>query len=326
MLMENKEHYLEWAQDVMRTEAAGLNEVADALDSQFVQAAETILMSKGRLVVIGVGKSGHIGRKLAATFASTGTPAFFVHPAEAAHGDLGMIVDGDVVLALSHSGESDEVLALLPALKRKNVSLIAITGRPQSTLGRVADMHITAAVSREACPLGLAPTTSTTATLGVGDALAVVLLRARAFTPDDFALSHPAGSLGKRLLLRVGDIMRKQEQLPLARADASIRESILIMSAKGLGMLVVVDEAQQVQGIFTDGDLRRVFEKYDKVTGMTVGEVMHPSPQIITADKLATEALKRMEDKHISSLLVADEQKRLLGVVTMLDLLNARIA
>ncbi len=324
--MENKEHYLEWAQDVMRTEAAGLNEVADALDSQFVQAAETILMSKGRLVVIGVGKSGHIGRKLAATFASTGTPAFFVHPAEAAHGDLGMIVDGDVVLALSHSGESDEVLALLPALKRKNVSLIAITGRPQSTLGRVADMHITAAVSREACPLGLAPTTSTTVTLGVGDALAVVLLRARAFTPDDFALSHPAGSLGKRLLLRVGDIMRKQEQLPLARADASIRESILIMSAKGLGMLVVVDEAQRVQGIFTDGDLRRVFEKYDQLNGMTVGEVMHPSPQIITADKLATEALKRMEDKHISSLLVADEQKRLLGVVTMLDLLNARIA
>ena len=310
----------------MRTEAAGLNEVADALDSQFVQAAETILMSKGRLVVIGVGKSGHIGRKLAATFASTGTPAFFVHPAEAAHGDLGMIVDGDVVLALSHSGESDEVLALLPALKRKNVSLIAITGRPQSTLGRVADMHITAAVSREACPLGLAPTTSTTVTLGVGDALAVVLLRARAFTPDDFALSHPAGSLGKRLLLRVGDIMRKQEQLPLARADASIRESILIMSAKGLGMLVVVDEAQRVQGIFTDGDLRRVFEKYDQLNGMTVGEVMHPSPQIITADKLATEALKRMEDKHISSLLVADEQKRLLGVVTMLDLLNARIA
>lgn len=324
--MENKEYYLEWAQDVMRTEAAGLNEVADALDSRFVQAAEAILTSTGRLVVLGVGKSGHIGRKLAATFASTGTPAFFVHPAEAAHGDLGMIVDGDVVLALSHSGESDEVLALLPALKRKNVSLIAITGRPQSTLGRVADIHITAAVSREACPLGLAPTTSTTATLGVGDALAVVLLRARAFTPDDFALSHPAGSLGKRLLLRVGDIMRKQEQLPLARADASIRDSILIMSAKGLGMLVVVDEAQRVLGIFTDGDLRRVFEKYDQVTGMTVGEVMHPSPQVIAADKLATEALKRMEDRHISSLLVADEEKRLLGVVTMLDLLNARIA
>ena len=278
------------------------------------------------MVVTGVGKSGHISRKIAATLASTGTPAFFVHPAEAAHGDLGMIVDGDVVVAISHSGESDELLTLLPALKRKKITLISITSRPTSTLARTADIHIKVAVSREACPLGLAPTSSTTATLAVGDALAIVLLKARSFTPDDFALSHPAGSLGKRLLLRVGDIMRKNEALPLARADISIRDGILIMSQKGLGIIVIVDENGKIEGIFTDGDLRRVFEKYDKVTGMTMGEVMHPNPQTIAVDKLATEALKQMEDRHISSLLVTDDEGRLSGVVTMLDLLNARIA
>lgn len=324
--MEQHEQYLDWAREVLRTESACLNEAAESLDQHFVHAAQAVLACKGRVVVTGVGKSGHISRKIASTLASTGTPAFFVHPAEAAHGDLGMIADGDVVIAISHSGESDELTALLPALKRKKITLISITSRPTSTLARTADIHIKVAVSREACPLGLAPTSSTTAALAVGDALAVVLLRARAFTPDDFALSHPAGSLGKRLLLRVGDIMRKDDALPVAHADISIRDGILIMSKKGLGILIIVDENQRLEGIFTDGDLRRVFEKYDKVTGMTLGEVMHPNPQTISTDKLATEALKQMEDRHISSLLVTDEENRLIGVVTMLDLLNARIA
>ena len=324
--MEQHEQYLDWAREVLHIEADCLNEAAASLDTHFVQAAEALLSCKGRVVVTGVGKSGHISRKIAATLASTGTPAFFVHPAEAAHGDLGMIVDGDVVVAISHSGESDELLTLLPALKRKKITLISITSRPTSTLARTADIHIKVAVSREACPLGLAPTSSTTATLAVGDALAIVLLKARSFTPDDFALSHPAGSLGKRLLLRVGDIMRKNEALPLPRADIAIRDGILIMSQKGLGIIVIVDENGKIEGIFTDGDLRRVFEKYDKVTGMTMGEVMHPNPQTIAVDKLATEALKQMEDRHISSLLVTDDEGRLSGVVTMLDLLNARIA
>ena len=206
--------YLDWARDVLNTEAEGLHEIAAALDDNFVRAAEALLHCKGRVVIAGMGKSGHIGRKMAATMASTGTPAFFVHPAEAAHGDLGMIVDNDVVVAISNSGESDEIAAIIPALKRKNITLICITAHPTSTMARHADIHITAAVSKEACPLGLAPTSSTTAVMALGDALAVVLLQARAFTPDDFALSHPAGSLGKRLLLRVADIMHKDEALP----------------------------------------------------------------------------------------------------------------
>ena len=324
--MNTPSSYLQWAKDVFAIEQAAIAEVAASLDYRFNQAVEAILNANGRVVITGMGKSGHIGRKIAASLASTGTPAFFIHPAEAAHGDLGMVVDGDVIIALSNSGENDEILAIIPAIKRKNVRLICITGKPQSSMAQHADIHLLAAVSQEACPFGLAPTSSTTAVLVLGDALTVALLRARAFTPEDFALSHPAGSLGKRLLLRVGDIMRKDEALPLAQADISIRDGILIMSQKGLGILIVVDPHQRLQGIFTDGDLRRVFEKYDKVTGMTVGEVMHPNPQTIAVDKLATEALKQMEDRHISSLLVTDDEGRLSGVVTMLDLLNARIA
>ena len=324
-MMGNTEQYLDWARRVLRTEALGLNEIADALDGGFVRAADALLHCKGRVVITGMGKSGHVGRKIAATMASTGTPAFFVHPAEAAHGDLGMIVDNDVVVAISNSGESDEITAIMPALKRKNVTLIGITARPASTLARHADIHITAAVSKEACPLGLAPTTSTTAVMALGDALAVVLLRARAFTPNDFALSHPAGSLGKRLLLRVADIMHGGDALPAVVSGTLLKEAIVRMSEKGLGMLAVTDEAGRLKGVLTDGDLRRLFQQRDNFAGLTVDDIMHTSPKTITADKLATEALKHMQANHINGLLVTEADGTLTGALNMHDLLMARI-
>lgn len=324
--MHEKTDYIGWAREVLLTEAQGLHEIADSINQDFADAVAAVLQCTGRVVVTGIGKSGHIGRKIAATLASTGTPAFFVHPAEAAHGDLGMIVDGDVVIALSNSGESDELTALLPALKRKAVCLIGITSRPLSTIAQHADIHIKTSVSQEACPLGLAPTSSTTAVLALGDALAVALLRARSFTPDDFALSHPAGSLGKRLLLRVGDIMRSGSALPVAHADDSLRSGILTMSVKGIGMVAIADNEGCLKGIFTDGDLRRIFEKYDNVSHIRLGDVMHENPYTIDADKLATEALKRMETHKIGCLLVTDSDNRLIGAVSMHDLLAARIA
>lgn len=324
-MMGNTEQYLDWARRVLRTEALGLNEIADALDGGFVRAADALLHCKGRVVITGMGKSGHVGRKIAATMASTGTPAFFVHPAEAAHGDLGMIVDNDVVVAISNSGESDEITAIMPALKRKNVTLIGITARPASTLARHADIHITAAVSKEACPLGLAPTTSTTAVMALGDALAVVLLRARAFTPDDFALSHPAGSLGKRLLLRVADIMHGGDALPAVVSGTLLKEAIVRMSEKGLGMLAVTDEAGRLKGVLTDGDLRRLFQKCETFAGLTVNDVMHPNPKSIAPDRLATEALKEMQQNHVNGLLVVEGDGMLVGALNMHDLLAARI-
>ena len=258
--------YLDWARDVLDTEAEGLREIAAALNHDFVRAAEALLHCKGRVVITGMGKSGHIGRKMAATMASTGTPAFFVHPAEAAHGDLGMIVDHDVVVAISNSGESDEIAAIIPALKRKNITLICITAHPASTMARHADIHITAAVSKEACPLGLAPTSSTTAVMALGDALAVVLLRARAFTPDDFALSHPAGSLGKRLLLRVADIMHKDEALPAVLLGTPLKEAIVRMSEKGLGMLAVIDAEGRLKGVLAYNTLPLVSMDFNHTT------------------------------------------------------------
>lgn len=324
-IMDNDKAYIDWARGVLRTEAESLQEVAASLDGDFAAAVREILACTGRVVVMGVGKSGHICRKIAATLASTGTPAFFVHPAEAAHGDLGMIVDGDAVIAVSHSGESDEIVTLLPALKRKKIKLVSITAHRGSTLARNADVHVTAAVSKEACPHGLAPTSSSTAALALGDALAVVLLQARSFTPDDFALSHPAGRLGKRLLLRVADIMRTGKDLPVGKPDTLLRDGILIMSAKGLGMVVVADENNRVAGVFTDGDLRRVFEKYETINDLTLGGVMHPNPKTIGAEKLATEAIKSMQELKISGLLVTDGPGVLTGVVTMHDLLLARI-
>ena len=317
--------YLDWARDVLNTEAEGLHEIAAALDDNFVRAAEALLHCKGRVVIAGMGKSGHIGRKMAATMASTGTPAFFVHPAEAAHGDLGMIVDHDVVVAISNSGESDEIAAIIPALKRKNITLICITAHPTSTMARHADIHITAAVSKEACPLGLAPTSSTTAVMALGDALAVVLLQARAFTPDDFALSHPAGSLGKRLLLRVADIMHKDEALPAVLLGTPLKEAIVRMSEKGLGMLAVIDAEGRLKGVFTDGDLRRLFQERDSFAGLKVDDIMHASPKTISADRLATEALKAMQSGHVNGLLVVEENGVLIGALNMHDLLMARI-
>ncbi|RQK12586.1 KpsF/GutQ family sugar-phosphate isomerase [Neisseria meningitidis] len=317
--------YLDWAREVLHTEAEGLREIAADLDENFALAADALLHCKGRVVITGMGKSGHIGRKMAATMASTGTPAFFVHPPEAAHGDLGMIVDNDVVVAISNSGESDEIAAIIPALKCKDIPLVCITARPDSIMARHADIHITASVSKEACPLGLAPTTSTTAVMALGDALAVVLLRARAFTPDDFALSHPAGSLGKRLLLRVADIMHKGGGLPAVRLSTPLKEAIVSMSEKGLGMLAVTDGQGRLKGVFTDGDLRRLFQECDNFTGLSIDEVMHTHPKTISAERLATEALKVMQANHVNGLLVTDADGVLIGALNMHDLLAARI-
>ncbi|ENT0548312.1 KpsF/GutQ family sugar-phosphate isomerase [Neisseria gonorrhoeae] len=323
--MAENEKYLDWAREVLHTEAEGLREIAAELDENFVLAADALLHCKGRVVITGMGKSGHIGRKMAATMASTGTPAFFVHPAEAAHGDLGMIVDNDVVAAISNSGESDEITAIIPTLKRKDITLVCITARPDSTMARHADIHITASVSQEACPLGLAPTTSTTAVMALGDALAVVLLRARAFTPDDFALIHPAGSLGKRLLLRVADIMHKGGGLPAVRLGTPLKGAIVSMSEKGLGMLAVTDGQGCLKGVFTDGDLRRLFQECDNFTGLSIDEVMHTHPKTISAERLATEALKVMQANHVNGLLVTDADGVLTGALNMHDLLAARI-
>ena len=308
--------YLDWASVAMTTESAAINEVAASLGKDFVAAVEAIVM--------GMGKSGHIGHKIAATFASTGTPAFFVHPAEAAHGDLGMIVDNDVVLALSNSGESDEILAIIPALKRKNTTLICITSNPLSSMAKHADIHIQAAVSQEACPLGLAPTSSTTAVLALGDALAVVLLKARQFTPEDFALSHPAGSLGRHLLLTVNDVMHSGEQLPVVLQGTTLRHTIITMSEKGLGFVAITDVSGSLKGIFTDGDLRRLFEKQDSIGSLIVDEVMKTSPVVIAPNKLASEALKLMQEKRINGLLVCQDGQ-LLGALNMYDLLKARV-
>ena len=322
--MQAEHDFLEWAREAMQTEADAVREVARSLDGSFARAAQALLACRGRVVVMGMGKSGHIGGKIAATLASTGTPAFFVHPAEAAHGDLGMVCDGDAVLALSNSGESDEIIALLPALKRKNIVLAAITSNPCSTLARHADIHITAAVSREACPLGLAPTSSTTAVLALGDALAVALLNARSFTRGDFALSHPAGSLGRRLLLTLAYVMHSGNALPAVAEGTPLKTAVVAMSEKSLGMLAVIDQQGSLKGIFTDGDLRRLLETRDTLAGLTVDEIMKPDPVTIAPDKLAAEAAKLMQQKRIGGLLVS-EQGRLVGALNMHDLLRERV-
>ncbi len=320
----NSTTYLQWATDALHIESAAINEIATHLDHAFTQAIDVILNSTGRVIVMGMGKSGHIGRKIAATLASTGTPAFFVHPAEAAHGDLGMVVDGDVVVALSNSGESDEILAIIPALKRRHIHLICITSKPQSSMAKHADIHIQATVSQEACPLGLAPTSSTTAVLALGDALAIVLLKARRFTSEDFALSHPAGSLGRRLLLTVGDVMHTGDDLPAVPELTPLKHAVITMSEKGLGMLAVIDASGSLKGILTDGDLRRLFQTHDHFAHLTVNDVMKTHPTTITADKLASEAVKLMQEKRIGGLLVCKNNK-LIGALNMHDLLKARV-
>lgn len=318
--------WLNWGKNVLEIEAQAVAHLAAQLDDTFVQVCRIMLACQGRVVISGMGKSGHIGRKMAATLASTGTPAFFVHPAEAAHGDLGMIVDGDIVLLLSNSGQSEELLAILPALKRKNCTLIAITSRPESLLAQQAHHHLTVRVPQEACPHGLAPTSSTTAVLALGDALAVALLQAKSFSKDDFALSHPAGSLGKRLLLTVADVMHTGDALPVVDADTPLAHMIVVMSEKGLGLVAVRDASGSLMGIFTDGDLRRLCQKTADFRGLTATQVCSLQPQTIAADHLAAEALQLMQQKRINGLVVCDDNNRPIGALNMHDLLKAGVA
>jgi len=310
---------------VLQIEAEAITGLTQYIDAQFQAACELMFHTSGRVIVSGMGKSGHIGNKIAATLASTGTPAFFVHPGEASHGDLGMVTANDVVLALSNSGETEEVLKLLPVLKRLGVHLIAMTGNPDSTLARLADVHLCIKVAKEACPLGLAPTASTTATLAMGDALAVALLEARGFSADDFALSHPGGSLGRRLLLRISDVMHSGEQIPLVGLDARISDALLEISRKGLGMTGIVAEDGRLAGIFTDGDLRRILDQRVDIHQVTIAQVMTRNCVTASADMLAAQALKIMEQKKINALLVTDQQQQPVGALNMHDLLRAGV-
>jgi arabinose-5-phosphate isomerase len=291
----------------------------------FVRAVRTVLACQGRLVVMGMGKSGHVGRKIAATLASTGTPAMFVHPAEAHHGDLGMVRPGDVVLAISNSGESEELTALLPVIKRQGIALLAMTGKPGSSLGRHADVVLDSAVDQEACPLNLAPTASTTAQMALGDALAVALLDARGFKAEDFARSHPGGSLGRRLLTHLRDVMRSGEAVPRVAPEAPFGELMREMSAKGLGAAAVVDAAGRVLGVFTDGDLRRRIEAGADLRTLNAGELMTPSPRTVNDEVLAAEAVALMEAHRINTLLVVDTQGVLVGAVNTNDLMRAKV-
>ena len=310
---------------VIQVEALAISALAKQINDNFVVACKLLFNCTGRVVVIGMGKSGHIAGKIAATLASTGTPAFFVHPGEASHGDLGMITKQDVVLALSNSGETEEILKILPLIKRLGVPLIAMTGNPASTLGIVATTHINVAVEHEACPLGLAPTSSTTAALVMGDALAVSLLEARGFTRDDFALSHPGGSLGRRLLLRVSDIMHVGNDIPSVSESAFISHALLEMTEKKLGMTAIVDAGNRVIGIFTDGDLRRTLAKNLDLQHTPISEVMTPQCAVISEDILAAEAMQIMEQKKINALIVVDEHRLAIGALNMHDLIRAGI-
>jgi len=310
---------------VIRVEAQAISALAEQINDDFVTACKLLFACQGRVVVIGMGKSGHIAGKIAATLASTGTPAFFVHPGEASHGDLGMITRHDVVLALSNSGETEEIVRILPLIKRLGVPLIAMTGNPESTLSSIATVHLNVAVEQEACPLGLAPTSSTTAALVMGDALAVSLLDARGFTRDDFALSHPGGSLGKRLLLRVSDIMHSNENMPSVPATALIGSALLEMTEKQLGMTAIVDEHNQVIGIFTDGDLRRTLARNIDIQNTAISVVMTTQCALISANILAAEAMQIMEQKKINALIVVDDKNIAVGALNMHDLIRAGI-
>ena len=310
---------------VISVEAQAISALAEQINDDFVTACKLLFACEGRVVVIGMGKSGHIAGKIAATLASTGTPAFFVHPGEASHGDLGMITRHDVVLALSNSGETEEIVRILPLIKRLGVPLIAMTGNPASTLSNISTVHLNVAVEQEACPLGLAPTSSTTAALVMGDALAVSLLDARGFTRDDFALSHPGGSLGRRLLLRVSDIMHCDDEMPSVPATALIGSALLEMTEKKLGMTAIVNESNRVIGIYTDGDLRRTLARNIDIQNTTISEVMTHQCALISANILAAEAMQIMEQKKINALIVVDEQNIAVGALNMHDLIRAGI-
>jgi arabinose-5-phosphate isomerase len=319
---------LSLAVETLRIEAQAVTDMAQRLDERFSRAVALVLASRGRVVVMGMGKSGHVGRKIAATLASTGSPAMFVHPAEASHGDLGMITAGDVVLGISNSGESEELTTLLPLIKRMGVPLIALTGRADSTLGRHADVVLDASVAKEACPHNLAPTASTTAQLAMGDALAVALLDARGFRADDFARSHPGGALGRKLLTLVSDVMRSGAELPRVPQNADLMTVMREISAKGLGMSAVVDGDGRVRGVFTDGDLRRLIEKSGNgvdLRSLRAQDVMHANPRTVRAEALAVEAVELMEANRITSVLVVDEAGRLIGALNSNDLMRAKV-
>ncbi|AKE52678.1 KpsF/GutQ family sugar-phosphate isomerase [Kangiella geojedonensis] len=319
-----KEQLLQSAERVISIESQAVEQLKEQLNDNFVTACQRLIDCQGKVVVIGMGKSGHIGGKMAATFASTGTPAFFVHPAEASHGDLGMIEERDVVIALSNSGETHEVTSLIPVIKRRDIPLISITSNPGSSLAKASEVHLTVKVQQEACPHNLAPTASTTAVLALGDAIAVSLLEAKGFTPDDFALSHPGGSLGKRLLLHVEDLMHTAENFPAVTPQTSVKDALLEITDKRLGMTAVLDGNKHLLGIFTDGDLRRAFEKGINVD-TPIESVMTTGGKTITADALAVDAVGLMERNSITCLIVVDEQNKPVGAVHMHDLLKAGV-
>jgi arabinose-5-phosphate isomerase len=316
---------LELAARTFEIESRALQQLGERQGDAFVRAVEAMLLCRGRTVVMGMGKSGHVGRKIAATLASTGTPALFVHPAEASHGDLGMVTTEDVVLAISNSGESDELAAILPAVRRLGVTVIAMTGRPDSTLARHADVVLDSAVDQEACPMNLAPTASTTAQMALGDALAVALLDARGFVEEDFARSHPGGSLGRKLLMHVRDLMRTGEALPTVAPDTPLPVLLREMSRGGLGFTAVVDADMNVLGVFTDGDLRRLIERGADLRSLQASDVMHRKPKRISADALAVDAAALMEQHRITSVLVVDERGVLVGAVNSNDLMRAKV-
>lgn len=318
-------NYCQSAYNVIEVETAAVANLKQYINDTFSQACELLHHSKGKIVVTGMGKSGHIANKIAATLASTGTPAFFVHPGEASHGDLGMIEKGDTVIAISNSGESDEILALYPVLKRLSIPVISLTGNENSTMAREAQFNLSIKVEKEACPLGLAPTSSTTATLVMGDAIAVALLEAKGFTANDFALSHPGGSLGRKLLLRISDIMHTDKEIPLVKNDETISHALLEVSRKGLGMTAIIDNSNTLVGIFTDGDLRRILDARIDIHQTPISQVMTQNCVTINEHTLAAEALAVIEDKKISGLIVVNEQNQPVGAFNMHDLLRAGV-
>lgn len=318
---------LEIARKVLKTEAEAVHALAGRLDSTFEKVVDMVFESRGRVVVSGMGKSGLVGKKIAATLASTGTPAFFLHPAEAIHGDLGMVTSADIIIAISNSGETDELVGLIPFLKRFNVGLISMTGNPGSTLSRVADLNIDISVKEEACPLGVVPTASTTAAMAMGDALAVALLMRRGYREEDFAFFHPGGSLGKKLFVKVKDLMHSGDALPVVSRETAMTKAVMEISSKRLGMTIVADSGGKVLGIITDGDLRRGIEKWGKsVFDMKAGEVMTKNPRTISEDELAAKALSIMEQHSITALVVPDEEGRAKGIVHLHDILKQGIA
>jgi arabinose-5-phosphate isomerase len=318
--------YLQSARRTIGIEQEAIAQLINRLDQRFERACEILLACRGRVVVTGMGKSGHIATKIAATLASTGTPALFVHPAEAGHGDMGMIVAGDVVVALSNSGTAGEIVMLLPLLKRLGIPLISLTGNAESVMAKTADVNLDVSVEQEACPLGLAPTSSTTAALVMGDALAIALLEARGFTAEDFAFSHPGGALGRKLLLKVDDVMRSGDAIPQVTPDTALSQALLVMSAKGLGMTTVLATDGTLAGIFTDGDLRRAIDHGSDIRATRIGDIMTRHSKTVGADMLAAEAMRIMDQNRISTLVVVDTAQRPVGVVDLKDLLRAGLA